>query len=145
MQIATNIQLKEIDTTATYTVRHPVLRNGLPIESCAFDFDDAPSTMHLGAFENDRLIGVLTLIFKTQSVQLRGMAVLEQFQGQGVGKQLIVHAENYVKRQNIQTIWMNARRIAVPFYKACGYKKQGESFELAHGGTHWKMIKNLCD
>lgn len=145
MQIITNIQLKEINTTATYAVRNPVLRNGLPIESCAYDFDDAPNTMHLGAFANDSLIGVLTLISKKQSVQLRGMAVLEKFQGQGVGKQLVAHAENLVRQQNNCNLWMNARLIAVPFYEACGYEKQGENFELPYGGIHYKMIKNLCD
>jgi len=145
LQIITNIQLKEINTTATYAVRQPVLRNGLPIESCALDFDDAPNTMHLGAFANDSLVGVLTLISKKQSVQLRGMAVLEKFQGQGVGKQLITHAENLVRQQHTCNLWMNARLIAVPFYEACGYQKQGETFELPYGGTHFKMIKNLCD
>lgn len=144
MQIITNIQLKEINTTATYAVRHPVLRNGLPLESCAFDFDDAPNTMHLGAFVNDSLIGVLTLISKKQSVQLRGMAVLEKFKGQGIGKRLVAHAEKVVRQQNTCSIWMNARLIAVPFYEACGYQKQGETFELPYGGTHYKMIKNLC-
>ena len=145
MQIITNIQLKEINTTATYAVRQPVLRNGLPIESCAFDFDDAPNTMHLGAFANDSLVGVLTLISKKQSVQLRGMAVLEKFQGQGIGKQLITHAEKIVRCQNTCNVWMNARLIAVPFYESFGYQKQGETFELPYGGTHYKMIKNLCD
>ena len=101
--------------------------------------------MHLGAFANDSLVGVLTLISKKQSVQLRGMAVLEKFQGQGIGKQLIAHAEKVVRQQNIRNLWMNARLIAVPFYEACGYQKQGETFELPYGGTHYKMIKNLCD
>ena len=126
-------------------MRHPVLRNGLPLESCAFDVDDEPNTLHLGAFIDNTLVGVLTLLPKPESVQLRGMAVLEHVQGQGIGKQLIAHAEQHVRQQNICTVWMNARLIAVPFYEACGYQKQGETFELPYGGTHYNMIKHLCD
>lgn len=126
-------------------MRHPVLRKGLPLNTCAFDFDDAPNTLHLGAFANDILVGVLTLLNKTENVQLRGMAVLEAFQGQGIGKLLVAHAENQVRQQNICNLWMNARLIAVPFYEACGYQKQGETFELPYGGTHYKMTKHLCD
>ncbi|MGB0255571.1 MAG: GNAT family N-acetyltransferase [Flavobacteriaceae bacterium] len=145
MQQTTNIQLKAICTKDTYAVRHPVLRNGLPLESCAFDFDDEPNTLHFGAFANETLVGVLTLLPKPESVQLRGMAVLEYFQGQGIGKQLVAHAEQYVRQQHICTVWLNARLIAVPFYEACGYQKQGETFELPYGGTHYNMIKQLCD
>lgn len=78
-------------------------------------------------------------------MQIRGMAVLENFQGKGFGKQLIAHAENLVHSRNICTMWMNARLIAVPFYEGCGYQKQGDAFELSYGGTHFKMIKRLCD
>lgn len=145
MQQTTKIQLKLIRPKDTYVVRHPVLRKGLPLNTCAFDFDDAPNTLHLGAFANDILVGVLTLLNKTENVQLRGMAVLEAFQGQGIGKLLVAHAENQVRQQNICTVWMNARLIAVPFYEACGYQKQGETFELPYGGTHYKMTKHLCD
>ena len=126
-------------------MRQPVLRKGLPLNTCAFDFDDAPNTLHLGAFANDILVGVLTLLNKTENVQLRGMAVLEAFQGQGIGKLLVAHAENQVRQQNICNLWMNARLIAVPFYEACGYQKQGETFELPYGGTHYKMTKHLCN
>ncbi|MBJ33889.1 MAG: GNAT family N-acetyltransferase [Flavobacteriaceae bacterium] len=139
------MQFKQIKATATYTVRHSVLRKGLPLSSCTFDRDEDNSTIHLGAFLENRAIGILTLLTNTKNVQIRGMAVLEKFQGKGIGKQLIAHAENLVHGRNICTIWMNARRIAVPFYKRCGYRKQGDAFELPYGGTHFKMIKSLCD
>lgn len=121
------------------------MRKGLPLSSCTFDRDEDNSTIHLGAFLENRAIGVLTLLTNTKNVQIRGMAVLEKFQGKGIGKQLISHAENLVYGRNFCTIWMNARRIAVPFYKRCGYRKQGDAFELPYGGTHFKMIKSLCD
>ncbi len=144
MQLVTNIQFKHIKATDTYAVRHPVLRKGLPISSCAFDRDEDNSTIHLGALLDNKLIGVLTLMRHATAMQLRGMAVLEPYQGQGVGKQLITKAEELIKTQNRAIIWMNARLIAIPFYEACGYHKEGSAFVLPYGETHYKMTKKQC-
>jgi GNAT superfamily N-acetyltransferase len=73
------------------------------------------------------------------------MAVLKSHQGFGIGKMMMAKAEQVVRQLDKKMVWMNARLIAVPFYEACGYQKQGETFELPHVGTHYKMIKNLCD
>ena len=144
MQRATNIQLKPICTKDTYMVRHPVLRNGLPIETCAFDRDEDNDTLHLGAYTDKKLIGVLTLLPNASDVQLRGMAVLPEMQKLGIGYQLILEAEKRVIQMGISLLWMNARLIAVPFYEHCGYQKQGVKFRLPYGGDHYKMIKQLC-
>ena len=123
-------------------MRHPVLRNGLPLESCAFDRDEDSKTIHLGAYLENKAIGVLTLLPNSKDVQLRGMAVLTHHQGQGIGKQLLAKAEALVIDLEHNSVWMNARLIAIPFYASCGYKKQGDIFRLPYGGDHFK---NLCD
>ena len=126
-------------------MRHPVLRNGLPLESCAFDRDEDSKTIHLGAYLENKAIGVLTLLPNSKDVQLRGMAVLTYHQGQGIGKQLLAKAEAIVIDLDHNSVWMNARLIAIPFYASCGYQKQGDIFRLPYGGDHFKMTKNLCD
>ena len=143
MQIITNIQLKQISAKDSYVVRHPVLRKGLAQRSCAFDRDEDTTTIHLGAFENNALVGVLSLLQNTADIQLRGMAVLESHQGLGIGKTMIAKAEEMVKELSVKKLWMNARLIAVPFYESCGYTKEGVSFELPYGGMHYKMTKTL--
>ena len=143
MQRTTNIHLKPICAKETYAVRHPLLRSGLPIESCAFDRDDDENTVHIGSFLNEKLVGVLTLLPNETDVQLRGMAVLPELQGKGIGRLLVAEAEKCVRDMDMSTLWMNARLVAVPFYEACGYQKQGETFELPFGGTHYKMTKYL--
>lgn len=144
LQRTTNIQLKPICTKDTYVVRHPVLRSGLAVESCAFDRDDDTNTLHLGAFVCEKLVGVLTLLPNATDVQLRGMAVLPEMQKLGIGFQLILEAEKCVMSMGISLLWMNARLVAIPFYERCGYQKLGDKFRLPFGGEHYKMIKNLC-
>ena len=56
------ISIKLITAKDTYSVRHPVLRKGRPIEDCAFENDDLESTFHFGLFYNDTLVGVATFL-----------------------------------------------------------------------------------
>jgi GNAT superfamily N-acetyltransferase len=145
LQKNTKIQFKLINAKDTYVVRHPILRKGLPLESCAFDRDEDSKTIHLGAYLENKAVGVLTLLQNNKDVQLRGMAVLTNHQGQGIGKQLLAKAEAIVIDLDHNSVWMNARLIAIPFYASCGYQKQGDIFKLTYGGDHFKMTKNLCD
>ena len=58
--------IKEITFQEAIVVRHPVLRQGKPIESCFFAGDDLFSTKHFGIFENEKLVGVCSLFEQSQ-------------------------------------------------------------------------------
>ena len=81
-------------------MRHPVLRAGRPVETCAMPGDDAEDTFHLGLFDAENLIGVVTFMnaakpqFTGKQYQLRGMAVLEAYQGKGAENQKYCEPEN---------------------------------------------------
>lgn len=145
-----HILIKEISALETYPVRHPVLRKGRPLEDCHFEGDELQSTIHLGLFENENLVGVASLLknnhpdFESNAqYQLRGMAVLESFQGKGYGNQLLKYGENLVKKLGADLIWFNAREKAISFYKNLGYSVIGDSFEIKGIGTHYRMIKKI--
>ena len=57
-----NYLVKEITARETWAVRHPVLRTGRPLETCAMEGDDHPDTFHLGLFDQDSLIGVASFM-----------------------------------------------------------------------------------
>ncbi len=142
--------IKEITAKKAYEVRHPVLREGKPIDSCRFDGDDLPTTFHLGYFANDQLVGVVTLLEKNHATletekafQLRGMAVLTNFQKRGIGDALVKKAETMIQQRGGTFVWMNAREIAVRFYEKLGYQKHGEPFSIPKIGLHFVMIKTF--
>ena len=143
-------EIKEISALETYPVRHPVLRNGKPMESCHFDGDELETTKHFGYFENGRLAGIASLFetkneaFKTKKqYQLRGMAVLLEHQKKGIGENLVFHAEIYATRKKTEVIWFNAREVAVGFYQKLGYEVIGAPFDIADIGPHFIMFRNL--
>jgi ribosomal protein S18 acetylase RimI-like enzyme len=142
--------IKKITSQQTFPVRLPVLRPGKPVESCIFDGDDLPATVHFGIYDDDAIVGVVS-IFESRSplfdderqFQLRGMAVLDTHQKQGLGEKLVQAAEEYIQSQGGGLIWFNAREIAVGFYRKMGYEVIDEPFSIGDIGIHyvmWKMI-----
>lgn len=145
-------EIRKISSIDTFLVRHPILREGKPIESCQFDGDDFETTTHFGLFIDKNLIGVIS-VFKNNNVifnfenqfQIRGMAILNNFQRKGFGDELVKHSEEFVKSQFGKLIWFNARESAVPFYEKLGYTKIGEPFFIADIGIHHIMKKKLAN
>ena len=143
------MEILKISSNDTISIRHQVLRQGKPIETCHFDGDNLESTIHFGFFVNKILIGVISC-FKNNSIfdsenqyQFRGMAVLESFQNQGIGKKLVIYSENYLATKNTNLIWFNARFVAISFYQKLGYLIDGDGFEIGDIGEHFLMFKQL--
>lgn len=140
--------VKKINSTTTFQVRQPVLRPGKPIESCIFEGDDLETTTHLGLYNNSKLAGIVSIFASCHKLfpqvgqfQLRGMAVLDEFQKKGYGERLVSEAEVCIKEQNGSLIWFNAREAAVDFYKKMGYEIVGDAFDIPTIGIHFVMRK----
>ncbi len=141
--------IKSINSKETWPVRHPILRKGRPLEDCRFENDDLKNTFHLGCFYKDNLVGVATFLknnnpnFTELQYQLRGMAVLEDYQKKGVGEMLVNSGESQLKKEGIQLLWFNAREIALSFYKNLNFQILGDPFDIKSIGTHYLMYKKL--
>jgi GNAT superfamily N-acetyltransferase len=142
------ITINKIKYIDTFPVRSAVLRQGKPIETCFFLGDDAVGTTHFGLFIEANLIGVAS-VFKTSNknfdnknqFQLRGMAILEEYQSTGFGKLLIEEIFNFIESTQVELLWFNARESAVPFYEKLGCTKKDPSFEIPEIGPHFLMYK----
>lgn len=144
------IEAKKITTSDTYKIRHKVLRQGKPIETCKFEGDDTSTTFHVGLFYYSELIGVATFMQNNNQLfqnktqyQLRGMAILQQFQGKKLGNVLLDKGMQLLKNEHTDLIWCNARESAVNFYSNFGFKTIGDSFQIPEIGTHFVMYKSI--
>ncbi|QYJ68589.1 GNAT family N-acetyltransferase [Flavobacterium litorale] len=143
-------RIKKIQSAATYAVRQPVLRPGLPVSSCIFEGDDLSTTVHFGVFEADGLAGIIS-VFKSRNelftnevqFQIRGMAILPEHQKKGLGEKLLQTAESYIIQNSGKLVWCNAREVAVGFYKKAGYSIIGNAFTIKGVGVHYVMYKTL--
>lgn len=145
-----NYKTKLITPQEAWSIRQPVLREGKPLESCIFEGDDFETTFHTGLFIENHLIAVASFMKNCQALfseknqyQLRGMAVMTEFQGKGYGHHVLKFGESLLINQDVKLIWCNAREIAVPFYEKNNYAIYGKPFLIPHIGTHFIMAKTL--
>lgn len=139
-----------IPAESTYALRHSVLRAGYPPATARFDGDFEPYSFHLGAYRGNVLAGVASYMkrssqhfYITAQYQLRGMAVLPEHQGQGLGRLLLEAAYPVITAAGCRLLWCNARVSALAFYKKQGFTTIGEQFDTPLAGPHYVMYKNL--
>lgn len=143
------IVLKTISSAETYAVRHPVLRVGKPVETCFFEGDLHPESFHLGLYANNKLTGVASFLknghgnFSGKQYQLRGMAVLPDFQQMGFGEKLFKAGEGILLERKADILWFNAREIAKNFYLKQNCSVIGEPYEIKGVGIHFLMVKEI--
>lgn len=75
-------------------------------------------------------------------VTLQRMAVLDDYQGQGLGSILLKEAEDFAQEQSFKSISLHAQLGALKFYLNNGYQEVGQIFEEA-GIQHITVEKSL--
>jgi GNAT superfamily N-acetyltransferase len=116
-----------------------VLRGGRSDAEVAFSEDEWEGAFHLGARDGrGALVGVATLFPSTtmllprrRAYQLRGMAVDDRRQGEGIGRKLLLAATERLLRLGADAVWANARDSALGFYQHLGWQVVGDGF--VHG------------
>lgn len=102
------------------------------------------TSFHLIAVDNERIIGCCRVQMNSETeAQLRYMVVDEGLQGKGIGKLLLMEAENVAKKAGAETVILESREKAVDFYKQNGYKVDKESYLLFGEIQHYTMSKIL--
>ena len=143
------LSIKTTEASAILKVRLDILRKGMTLNDCHFSGDNDPESIHFAALDHDKIIGCCTLTANPQSVikdsyyQLRGMAVLEDYQGGGIGRKLLYAAESKLIELGKTVLWFNARTSAVGFYQKYGYQVLGNEFKIKGVGPHYKMFKEI--
>lgn len=142
--------VKQIEAKDTYPIRSIMLRPGLPEETCHFVGDDDDLTFHLGGFIENQLASVASFYFNNNpdiqnnyQYQLRGMATLDQYQGQGLSSALLRTAFPIIKNNHVDLLWCNARKEAVGFYYKVGFEAISDEFEIEGVGPHFLMTKEI--
>ncbi len=149
-----------------WDLRYEMLRKpmGGTKESARFDGDERLDSTHFLAWSGTELMGCSSLMradnvslqswFRpgTSVYQLRGMAVAEGKQGQGIGKELLlaIHAwadtpttrPAWQEDRTLSDLWCNAREPAIGFYGKNGWKPIGDLFDIPNVGPHIVMWRD---
>ena len=127
-------------------LRHAVLRPGRPLDTAMFEGDDEPGTIHVGAFDGDRLVCCATVMRRPydgeDALQLRGMATVADRTRQGAGTAVVRYLETQVAAAHgVRLLWCNARTSASGFYARAGWAIVSPEFDIPDVGPHVRMIR----
>ena len=123
-----------------------VEEQNVPMELELDEKDNSENTVHIGFFDNNKLIGAARLIDLDKDVIHIGRVVIDkEYRGQGIGRELIIGCENIaqqiLKRKII--IELSAQIQAENFYKSLGYNRVNDIIYLDAGIEHVDMMKEI--
>ena len=123
-----------------------VKEQNVPMELELDEKDNSENTVHIGYFNDNKLIGVSRLIDLDKDVIHIGRVVIDkEYRGQGIGRELIIGCENIaqqiLKRKII--IELSAQIQAENFYKSLGYNRVNDTIYLDAGIEHVDMRKEI--
>jgi GNAT superfamily N-acetyltransferase len=118
------VEVRRVDASLLPPIRHAVLWPSVAIESQLQPFDSAETTIHYGAFipENENPIGCLTLTKEDYKkdfpsaiaeldlqgqYQVHKFALLQKYQGQGIGSVLFRHVLEHLQQLGAKPILLH--------------------------------------
>jgi predicted N-acetyltransferase YhbS len=129
--------LKQIDYgTPEYEtmlrLRYDLLRKPLGLSFDPKELEKEKEDVLIGAFEDEKMLGCCLLTrVDSKTLRLRQMAVYNNLQGKGIGRALMIFAENIARDMGYEILMMHARVTAIGFYEKLGYvKKDGQFIEI---------------
>ena len=147
------MRVEEVPADATHDLRWRVLRNRRPGAPVVFPEDARPGGFHLGVRDSGAGPILAVASFSPEgtpyrpgvvAVHLRGMAVDRPFQHHGLGRLLVRHAIERLRREGVAVLWCNARDSAAGFYDRMGFAVFGDAFVLVESGlSHHVMLRDL--
>lgn len=102
---------------------------------------DDDKGLHIGVFENNELVSVMSIFLNGRAVQFRKLATSKDMQGKGYASALMQWLTDYANDLKFDRLWCNARSEVTEFYKKFGYEETTESFEK--NGYNYVVMEKL--
>ncbi|KFF04220.1 GNAT family N-acetyltransferase [Flavobacterium reichenbachii] len=129
------MEIKAIEASETWMIRHEVMWPEHPIAFVKLEEDKLG--LHFGAFDNGKLISIVSCFITEDEMQFRKLATLEAYQGKGIASELLQYIFQIAKQKQLRKIWCNARMNKKSFYEKFGmvdthknFMKSGKEFTI---------------
>ena len=131
-----------------------LIEHAFELRQCVFTHEQGfPAEIDVDEYDNDALHAVLYLDNQPAAVlrcllsadgliKVGRVAVLKQFRGKGLGRELMKFVEQYAIEHQYKMIGLSAQHTAIHFYQNIGYHTQGEMYD-EEGMDHIYMVRAL--
>ncbi|MCF8068532.1 MAG: GNAT family N-acetyltransferase [Desulfobacterales bacterium] len=125
------------DLPAVFSVRVSTVENAITLEALEEDYDITPESLEEAMSSNvcgwlceDSEVVVGFSMGDRSNGEVLVVAVLPEYEGYGIGKTLLTHAQNWLFSEGFEEIWLGANPDptirAYGFYKKLGWIKTGK-------------------
>ena len=134
-----DVSVEQIRPELTWYLRQKVLYPAQKLYEMEMDEDQ--SGIHFGVFTGDKLVAVVSLFDHGGNFQFRKFAVDPEYQGKGIGNELLAYITDFAKAEGGKTIWCNARDSAFGFYLKAGFVQLHKPF--TRNGFNYDIMEKL--
>lgn len=131
----TGVDVVALPTADILDLRVRVLRKGTPFTHANYPEDEYPDVVNFCIVRDGAPIATSTWFTKecpefpgVAAVQLKGMAVDDHLQGDGLGAILIARGLDHARTLDARIVWARARDSALYFYERRGFRVVGQGF-----------------
>lgn len=118
--------ITEVPYHDVLTMRQQVMYPDKDTEFVKLSDDDR--ALHIGVYEKDELVSVMSIFLHGRDVQFRKLATRNDMQGKGFASALMQWLIDYANDMKLNRLWCNARINATGFYSKFGYEETDERF-----------------
>ncbi|WP_264524885.1 GNAT family N-acetyltransferase [Flavobacterium sp. N502536] len=133
------MKIKAIKASQTWQIRHEVMWPDQPFEFVQLEEDVLG--LHFGVFIAEKLVAIVSCFVNNNELQFRKLATLEEYQGKGIGSELVKYILKLAKEKNLKKVWCNARSSKKSFYEKFGLIDTHQTFRKA--GQEFTIMKVL--
>jgi len=127
----------------TVALRDEVLRKPLGLSYDPTELAGEKESFHFALREGAELVACLVLKpLDERCIKMRQLAVRDNAQGKGFGRELVNYAHSLAKERGYAEIVLHARETALGFYEKLGYQVEGNPFTEV-GLPHLVMRKKF--
>lgn len=138
-QLEVQIVRYDVAKAAIDPIRRAVFQEEQQVDA-ELDFDglDDSATQMLAYWQGQPVGTARIRYLNDRLAKIERVAVLAEYRGLGIGKQLMKSAIDFLKEQNVPEIKVNAQMQVKNLYEQLGFQQQGEAFYEA-GILHIEM------
>ncbi len=147
-------EIVEVTVEEVRPLRSRYLLPDHPEEAVVFQSDEHPTARHFAAKDADgRIVGVGSLCFVDRvagqapfgspGMRMRGLAVEDDYRGQGVGAALVAHMLEIGREAGIAEGWATAPIRNLRFFRKHKFKTMSAEFDVVGLGPHLVIARSL--
>lgn len=142
--------IKYITPKDAFDLRSNFLRTPTMPPYHAFEGENLPSSLHLGAYDGNRIVSAVSFVqgksdhfSQDKQYMMRAMVTDPDYRNKHAASIIIEEGIRELVKRGTEVVWFNARVYAIPFYEKNGFTVIGDEFMIPDVCMHKVMYKIL--